>query len=41
LDLGGGEVICVTSLSTGASAPRWSPDGNMLLFTARHRGGGR
>ncbi len=34
MDLGGGEALRVTSLSTGASAPRWSPDGSMLLFTS-------
>jgi len=32
LDLDGGEAIRYTDLSTGASAPRWSPDGKRLLF---------
>ena len=30
----GGEAMRVTSLSTGASSPRWSPDGKMLLFVS-------
>ncbi|MBL9214078.1 MAG: S9 family peptidase [Opitutaceae bacterium] len=35
LDLAaGGEAERVTSLSTGASAPKWSPDGNWLLFVS-------
>ncbi len=35
LDLGrGGEAERVTALSTGARAPRWSPDGGRLLFVS-------
>ena len=30
----GGEALRVTSLSTGASSPRWRPDGKVLLFTS-------
>ena len=30
----GGEAVRVTSLSTGARAPQWSPDGKALLFTS-------
>jgi Tol biopolymer transport system component len=30
----GGEAVRVTSLSTGARAPPWSPDGKTLLFTS-------
>jgi dipeptidyl aminopeptidase/acylaminoacyl peptidase len=30
----GGEAVRVTSLSTGARAPQWSPDGKSLLFTS-------
>lgn len=30
----GGEAVRVTSLSTGARAPQFSPDGKMLLFTS-------
>jgi len=32
ISLEGGEAIRVTSLSTGAFAPRWRPDGQALLF---------
>ncbi|MEW5974504.1 MAG: S9 family peptidase [Acidobacteriota bacterium] len=32
LDLAGGEAVRVTSLSSGARSPRWSPDGQALLF---------
>lgn len=32
LDLSGGEAERITSLSTGARAPQWSPDGKRLLF---------
>jgi dipeptidyl aminopeptidase/acylaminoacyl peptidase len=36
LDLAaGGEAQRITSLSTGASRPRWRPDGGALLFTSR------
>ena len=31
---GGGEAQRVTSLSTGATSPKFSPDGTMLLFTS-------
>jgi dipeptidyl aminopeptidase/acylaminoacyl peptidase len=34
LDLSGGEATRVTTLSTGASAPMWRPDGGALLFTS-------
>lgn len=34
LDVTGGEAVRVTSLSTGARAPRFSPDGSALLFTS-------
>jgi dipeptidyl aminopeptidase/acylaminoacyl peptidase len=35
LDLAaGGEAVRLTSLSTGASAPRWSPDGRSILFAS-------
>ena len=35
LDIGGGgEAQRITSLSTGATSPRLSPDGTMLLFTS-------
>ncbi len=35
LDLvAGGEAERITSLSTGASAPKWSPDGTKLLFVS-------
>jgi dipeptidyl aminopeptidase/acylaminoacyl peptidase len=34
LDLGGGEAIRATSISTGASSPAWRPDGKALLFTS-------
>ncbi len=30
----GGEAMRVTTLSTGAGSPRWSPDGQQLLFTS-------
>lgn len=30
----GGEAVRVTSLSTGAAAPRWRPDGQALAFTS-------
>lgn len=33
LDLGGGEAQRVTSLSTGAHSPQFSPDGKAILFT--------
>jgi len=32
LDLAGGEAQRLTSLTLGARAPKWSPDGKMLLF---------
>lgn len=35
LDLGGGEAQRITSLSTGASDPKLSPDGKQLLFVSR------
>lgn len=31
---GGGEAQRVTSLSTGATSPKFSPEGSMLLFTS-------
>jgi hypothetical protein len=31
----GGEAVRVTSLSTGVSSPRWSPNGKTLLFVSR------
>ncbi|MEP7107902.1 MAG: prolyl oligopeptidase family serine peptidase [Ferruginibacter sp.] len=31
----GGEAQRITNLSTGAAAPKFSPDGNMILFTSR------
>ncbi|MBM3819068.1 MAG: S9 family peptidase [Acidimicrobiia bacterium] len=34
LDLSGGEAMRVTTLSTGAAAPVWRPDGGALLFTS-------
>lgn len=34
LDIAGGEAQRVTSVSTGARAPRWKPDGTALLFTS-------
>ena len=35
LDLAtGGESVRISSLSTGASAPKWSPDGKTLLFSS-------
>lgn len=34
LDLSGGEAERITSLSTGARAPQWSPDGRRLLFSS-------
>jgi dipeptidyl aminopeptidase/acylaminoacyl peptidase len=35
LDLAaGGEAVRLTSLSTGASSPRWSPDGRTILFSS-------
>ena len=34
IDLGGGESMRVTSISTGARSPRWRPDGKALLFTS-------
>ena len=34
LDLSGGEANRLTTLSTGASAPMWRPDGGALLFTS-------
>lgn len=35
LDIGGGgDAQRITSLSTGATSPRFSPDGSMLLFTS-------
>ena len=30
----GGEAVRVTSLSTGARAPQWRPDGKALLFVS-------
>ena len=32
LDLSGGEAMRLTSVSTGASSPLWSPDGRWILF---------
>jgi len=32
LDIGGGEAVRVTNISTGARAPRWRPDGKAILF---------
>lgn len=34
LDLSGGEAERITSLSTGARTPQWSPDGMSLLFSS-------
>lgn len=34
IDLGGGESMRVTNISTGARSPRWRPDGKALLFTS-------
>lgn len=34
IDLAGGEAERVTSLSTGARTPQWSPDGKQLLFVS-------
>ena len=34
LSLSGGESIAITKLETGATAPRWSPDGAKLLITS-------
>ena len=34
LDLGGGESVRVTNISTGARSARWRPDGKALLFTS-------
>ncbi len=34
LDLAGGEALRISSLSAGASMPRFSPDGKSLLFTS-------
>jgi dipeptidyl aminopeptidase/acylaminoacyl peptidase len=35
LSLDGGEALRVTSISTGASSPRWRPDGQAILFQSR------
>jgi dipeptidyl aminopeptidase/acylaminoacyl peptidase len=35
LHLAGGEAVRVTSISTGAESPQFSPDGASLLFTSR------
>jgi len=34
LPLGGGEAWQLTSLSTGASSPQWTPDGSSVVFTS-------
>ena len=34
IDLGGGEAQRATSVSTGARAPVWRPDGRAILFTS-------
>ena len=34
IEVGGGESMRVTSISTGARSPRWRPDGKALLFTS-------
>jgi dipeptidyl aminopeptidase/acylaminoacyl peptidase len=34
IDVAGGEAQRVTSVSTGARAPRWKPDGTAILFTS-------
>lgn len=34
LDLAGGEAVRISSLSGGASSPRFSPDGRTLVFTS-------
>ncbi len=41
LDLGGGEAARVTSISTGAGSPQFSPDGARLLFTSNVYPGAR
>jgi dipeptidyl aminopeptidase/acylaminoacyl peptidase len=38
---GGGEAVRVTSLTTGARSPQFSPAGNMLLFTSNSYPGAR
>lgn len=35
LPLDGGEATRVTTISTGASSPRWRPDGKAILFQSR------
>jgi dipeptidyl aminopeptidase/acylaminoacyl peptidase len=35
LSLNGGEAVRVTTISTGASTPRWRPDGKAILFQSR------
>lgn len=35
LPLDGGEAVRVTSISTGATHPRWRPDGKAILFQSR------
>jgi dipeptidyl aminopeptidase/acylaminoacyl peptidase len=35
LPLNGGEALRVTSVSTGASQPKWRPDGKAILFESR------
>jgi dipeptidyl aminopeptidase/acylaminoacyl peptidase len=35
LPLTGGEALRVTSISTGASQPKWRPDGKAILFESR------
>jgi dipeptidyl aminopeptidase/acylaminoacyl peptidase len=40
LDLAGGEAVRVTSLATGAAAPKWRPDGKAVLFTSAVYPGG-
>jgi dipeptidyl aminopeptidase/acylaminoacyl peptidase len=35
LPLNGGEALRVTSISTGASQPKWRPDGKAILFESR------
>ena len=35
LPLNGGEALRITSISTGASQPKWRPDGKAILFESR------
>jgi dipeptidyl aminopeptidase/acylaminoacyl peptidase len=41
IDTRGGEARKITDIETGVSSPRWSPDGETLLFTSRVKPGGR